>query len=252
MKEARMKTIVVCNHKGGVGKTAISVHLAMYLAEKAKTVLVIDLDGQGNASKTLSRYRTGFEAAQLFEREPPQIVPTHPITLVQASHRLSDIEQGRKQDVLSALRRVLPTLDAHFDYCVIDTPPGAGLRLSAAMLAAQFVLSPVEMDDYSIDGTTQLLQTVVGIQQRFNTGLAFLGMLPNRLNAASIAQRAALESMLARYARFMVPAKIGNRSSIPEALRAGIPVWRLQKTAAREAGHEMLNAFDVISQRIGL
>jgi chromosome partitioning protein len=247
-----MKTLVVCNHKGGVGKTAISVHLAMYLAEKVKTVLVIDLDGQGNASQTLSRHRSGSEAAQLFELVPPQIVSTQPITLVEASHRLFDIEQGRKQDVLSALRRVLPTLDGNFDYCVIDTPPGAGLRLTAALLAAQFVLSPVEMDDYSIEGTTQLLQTVVGIQQRFNTGLAFLGMLPNRLNAASLAQRAALELMLERYARFMVPAKIGNRSSIPEALRAGIPVWRLQKTAAREAGHEMLKALGILAQRIGL
>jgi len=120
------------------------------------------------------------------------------------------------------------------------------------MLAAQFVLSPIELDDYSIDGTTQLLQTVVGIQQRFNTGLKFLGMLPNRLNSASVAQKTALQSMLARYPSFMVPAKIGNRSSIPEALRAQIPVWRLQKTAAREAGQEMLHAFGVIARRMEL
>ena len=247
-----MKTIVVSNHKGGVGKTAISVHLAMYLADKGKTVLVIDLDGQGNASKTLGRHSCGVQAASLFEPDSPRIASTSAITLLEASHRLSDIEQAPKQDVLSSLRRVLPTLRDQFDYCVIDTPPGAGLRISAAMLAAQFVLSPVEMDDYSIDGTTQLLQTVIGIQQRFNADLAFLGMLPNRLNAASIAQRTALQAMLARYAQFMVPAKIGNRSSIPEALRAGIPVWRLQKTAAREAGHEMLHAFGIIAGRLGL
>ena len=247
-----MKTIVVSNQKGGDGKTAIAVHLAMYLEERGKRVLVIDLDGQGNASRTLSRYRSEIDAFQLFQREPPRVVPVQSITLMGASHRLSDIEQGPKQEVLPALRRVLPQMDGQFDFCVVDTPPSAGLRVSAAMLAAHFVLSPIELDDYSIDGTTQLLQTVVGIQQRFNTGLAFLGMLPNRLNAASIAQRTALQSMLSRYASFMVPAKIGNRSSIPEALRAGIPVWRLQKTAAREAGHEMLNAFGIIAQRMGL
>ena len=248
-----MKTIVVSNHKGGVGKTAVAVHLAMYLGEQGKTVLMIDLDGQGNASKTLSRHKSGIEAAGLFDREPPFVSsPRQPITLAEASPRLSDVEQGPKVDVLSALRRVLPTLHDQFDYCVIDTPPGAGLRLSSALLAAQFVLSPFELDEYSIDGTTQMLQTVVAIQQRFNTGLAFLGMLPNRLNPASSAQKSALVAMLERYARFMVPAKIGNRSSIPEALRAGIPVWRLQKSAAREAGHEMLGAFRVISKRIGL
>jgi chromosome partitioning protein len=247
-----MKTIVVSNQKGGVGKTAIAVHLAMYLEEKGKRVLVIDLDGQGNASKSLSRYRSDFDAARLFGPDAPSVLVHQPITLLGASPLLSDIEQGPKQDVLPALRRALPTLHGHFDFCVIDTPPGVGLRLSAAMLAAQFILSPIELDDYSIDGTTQLLRTVVGVQQRFNTGLAFLGMLPNRLNAASISQRAALQSMLSRYASFMVPAKIGNRSSIPEALRAGVPVWRLQKTAAREAGHEMLNAFGIVAQRMGL
>ena len=247
-----MKTIVVSNQKGGVGKTAIAVHLAMCLEEKGKRVLVADLDSQGNASKTLGRYRSDVDAVRLFAPEAPPVLADQSITLLGASPRLSDIEQAPKQEVLPALRRVLPTLHQSFDFCVIDTPPGVGLRLSAAMLAAQFVLSPIELDDYSIDGTTQLLQTVIGIQQRFNTELSFLGMLPNRLNAASIAQRAALQSMLSRYASFIIPAKIGNRSSIPEALRAGVPVWRLQKTAAREAGHEMLNAFGIIAQRIGL
>lgn len=247
-----MKTIVVSNQKGGVGKTAIAVHLAMYLQEKGKKVLVIDLDAQGNASKTLSPYASGLKAVVLFQRELDPIVPANSITLVGADAGLADLEQRHKQDVLPALRRVLPMFSNQFDFCVIDTPPAVGLRLSAAMLAAQYVLSPIELDSYSIDGTTQLLQTVVGIQQRFNTGLAFLGLLPNRLNPASSAQRAALDSMLSRYPAFMVPAKIGNRSSIPEALRAGVPVWRLQKTAAREAGHEMLHAFGVIGKRMGL
>ena len=247
-----MKTIVVSNHKGGVGKTAISVHLAMYLEERAKTVLVVDLDGQGNTSKTLARYRSGFRTAQLFEDEIPKVVQTQGITLLEASHQLSDLEQAPRPHVLGGLRRSLQAVGGRFDYCVIDTPPGAGLRISAALLAADFVLSPLELDEYSIDGTTQMLQAVFGIQQRFNKALRFVGMLPNRLNPHSVAQRAALGSMLTKYPEFMVPAKIGNRSSIPEALRAGVPVWQLKKTAAREAGSEMLAALRVISERIGV
>lgn len=247
-----MKTIVTWNNKGGVGKTTISVHLAQYLEEQAKRVLVIDLDGQANTSKTLAAYASGVRASQLFEANRPKIVQEQGITLIEADPKLSDLEQGPKQQVLSALRTVLPVIGKDFDFCIIDTPPGAGLRVSAALLAAQYVLSPIELDDYSIDGIKAVLQTIFGVKKNFNPELAFLGMLPNRLNALSVAQKSALEELLSRYAQYMVPAKIGNRTSIPEALRAGVPVWRLKKSSAKEAGAEMLHALKIIAERIGV
>lgn len=248
-----MKTIVVWNNKGGVGKTAMSVHLAQYLEEQGKRVLVIDLDGgQGNTSSTLEAYASGVVASQLFAEVVPQLVQERGITLVAGDKKVQDLEQAPKQQVLPALRKVLATVGEDFDYCVIDTPPGGGLRVTAALLAAQFVLSPVEMDNYSIDGITGVLQTVFGIKKQFNPELVFLGMLPNRLNAHSVAQRAALEELLSKYAQYMVPAKIGNRSSIPEALRAGVPVWRLKKSSAKDAGIEMLEAFKIVAERIGV
>lgn len=248
-----MKTVVIWNNKGGVGKTAVSVHLAQYLEEQAKRVLVIDLDGgQGNTSSTLKAFDSGVTASQLFESSAPKIVQTHGITLIAGDKKVQDLEQAAKQQVLPALRKVLPAIGKDFDYCVIDTPPGGGLRVSAALLAAQYVLSPIELDNYSIDGITGVLQTIFGVKKQFNPELAFLGMLPNRLNAHSVAQKAALEELLSKYAQFMVPAKIGNRSSIPEALRAGVPVWRLKKSSAKDAGLEMLEAFRIISERIGV
>lgn len=247
-----MKTVVVTNNKGGVGKTAISVHLAQYLEEQGKSVLVIDLDGQGNTSKTLSAHASGVKTMQLFVGSTPKIAANPGITLIEADTHVSELEQAPKEQVLSALRRVLPIIGKDFDYCVIDTPPGAGLRVISALMAAQYALAPIELDSYSIDGITQMLQTLVGIERQYNPGLVFVGMLANRLNSNSVSQKAALDELLAHYARYMVPAKIGNRSSIPEALREGVPVWRMKKTAAREAGAEMLEALKIIGKRIGL
>ena len=248
-----MQTIVITNQKGGVGKTAIAVHLAQYLEEQAKMVLFIDLDTQGNSSRTLSKYASGVKASELFGKEVPELAePEQGITLIEADRELSDLEQAPKAQVFGALRRVLPAFGQHFDYCIIDTPPSAGLRVLSALMSADYVLCPIELDDYSIDGITQMLQTVFGIRQSFNPGLSFLGMLANRYNTHSPAQKVTLENLLANYAEHMVPAKIGNRSSIPEALRMEVPVWRLRKTAAREAGAEMLHAFEVIGKRIGL
>ena len=55
-----MRSIVVNNQKGGVGKTMLAVHLAWFLAEEhGARVLFIDLDPQGNASYTLAGERVG-------------------------------------------------------------------------------------------------------------------------------------------------------------------------------------------------
>jgi chromosome partitioning protein len=247
-----MKTVVVTNNKGGVGKTAISVHLAYYLEEQGKSVLVIDLDAQGNTSQTLTAFASGVKTSQLFGAKAPKIPANPGITLIEADPLVADLEQAPKEQVLSALRRVLPLIGKDFDYCVIDTPPATGLRVISALMAAQYAIAPVELDSYSLAGITQLLQTVIAIERQYNPGLVFVGMLANRLNANSASQKAALDELLSNYARYMVPAKIGNRSSIPEALREGVPVWRLRKTAAREAGAEMLEAFKIIGKRIGL
>ena len=46
-----MKTIVVINHKGGVGKTFVSAGLAVAFAQSGKKVLLVDTDAQGNLSR---------------------------------------------------------------------------------------------------------------------------------------------------------------------------------------------------------
>ena len=247
-----MKTIVVTTNKGGVGKTAISVHLAQYLAEQGKKVLVIDLDNQRNCSMALAQYASGVKASQLFDNTMPPLTAENDITLLTADAKLQELELGPKQTVLPVLHKMLPLIGEPFDYCVIDTPPGLGMRVQAALIGAQYVLSPVELDDFGISGITDLLKVVFGIKQKINPDLAFVGMLPNRLNAFSTAQKAALEELLAKYAQYMVPAKIGNRTSIPEAMRAGVPVWRLKKSSAKDAGNEMLAAFKIIGERIGV
>ena len=63
-----MKTIVINNQKGGVGKTTLAVHLAWHLAETGGRVLLIDADAQGNATDTMKRHRGDVTAAELFRQ----------------------------------------------------------------------------------------------------------------------------------------------------------------------------------------
>lgn len=267
-----MTTLVFTNQKGGVGKSTLSVLWALHAADRCgERVCVIDLDAQANTSKTLGAHDSGVAAAALFRPDPlPSLLPSAApsalagppgasgrgdapgaLMLLAGTKALLDVERQAPDHVLPAFVCHLRVLGSQFDQCVIDTPPALGLRMSAALMAAQFVCCPIELEEYSLDGVTDMLKTVLGVQQRYNPGLSLLGLLANRFNAHSPRQKAALQELLARYREFMLPARLSTRSAIPEALAAGRPVWRLPKSAAREASAEVLGLFAWMRARMG-
>jgi chromosome partitioning protein len=124
--------------------------------------------------------------------------------------------------------------------------------MTAALIAADYVLAPIELEEYSIDGITKMLQTIFGVKQQWNPNLIFLGMLPNKFNPNSARQKATFIDLVKSHSHLVIPARIGIRSSIPEALADGVPVWKLKKSAAREASREFTEAFDVVFKTIGV
>lgn len=240
-----MKIITVANQKGGVGKTSISCHLAFYLRDKGFKVLFIDLDNQANASSTLKNYASAVKAVDLFQNEAPELVAADGITLAAADSSLVGLERA-DHAVVGTFKKALAHLGDQFDYAVIDTAPTLGLRMVSALTVSNFALCPIELESYSIQGITEMLKTIFGVRQKYNPGLVFLGMLPNRFNSHSASQKQSLQALLESYAHLMITAKIGNRSAIGEALTQGIPVWEIPRTAARDAGKEMKEVFDQV------
>ena len=245
-----MKTVAVSNQKGGTGKTCIGLHLAMFLAEAGHSVLFVDIDPQANASKTLAPHSCQEVSSSLFAAEPIEVKKAGGITLISADAKMADMERANPQ-VVGHFRKNIDSLSGAFDFCVIDTPPSLGLRMTSALVAADYVLSPIELEEYSIDGIKMMLQTIFGVKQKYNPKLEFLGMLPNRFNSRSERQKATFSELVKNYSELLVPAKIGFRSSIPEALASGVPVWSLKKTAAKEAGREFKAAFKIVFDRVG-
>lgn len=247
--------MVFANQKGGVGKSTISVLFAHHAADKCgERVCVVDLDAQANASKSLKAFDGGIDALQLF-RTPEIAVALEgaaSITLFPGAKALVDLERENPAQILPAFVQQVRHLARHFDTCVIDTPPALGLRMSAALMAADFACCPIELEEYSIDGVTDMLRTILGVRQRYNARLQMLGIVPNRFNAHSPRQKAALEHLLARYSDFVLPAKLSTRSAIPEALAAGVPVWRLAKSSARDASAEVNQLFELLRKKMQL
>ena len=248
-----MSTIVFTNQKGGTGKTTLAVLFALWLMERhAQRMCVIDLDSQRNASKTLKAYDCSITASELFAAAPIAVPATSDkrLTLFAGTRGLVDLERAKPDVVLPAFRQQMAVLNQVFDACVIDTPPALGLRMSAALIAADFVACPIELEEFSVDGVTDMLKTVFGVRQKYNPCLKLLGLVANRFNPHSSRQKEALARLIADYEQFMIPAKISTRSSIPEALASGVPVWRLTKSAAREATAEVQHVFELLRERM--
>jgi chromosome partitioning protein len=246
-----MDTVVITNQKGGVGKSTIAALLAWWLTEKDKArVAVLDLDSQQNLTGTFAQHRCEVSAARLFgDGLPAGATSPGGLCLLAGETKLADLERA-SPEVIRNFRNNVAQLSPHFDYCLIDTPPALGLRMTAALIVADYALCPIELEEYSIDGVTAMIKTIVGVRQRHNPRLKLLGLLANRFNPHSVRQREALQALFASYGQYVIPAKISTRSAIPEALSQGVPVWKLPKTSAREAAAEVHKAFGLLRERM--
>ncbi|WP_271599352.1 ParA family protein [Bradyrhizobium sp. CCBAU 45384] len=246
-----VNTIVINNQKGGVGKTTLAVHLAWFMAEAGRRVLMIDVDAQGNATDTLRQHTGPISAADFFKPAIRFVAgENNGITLAPADSSLTDIDRGNAAAVTS-LRQNLADAADRFDVCVIDTPPSLGFRSVACLIAASHVLAPIYLEDYSVKGVKALMQTVIGVQRRYGRQeTRFLGLLPSNFNTKSPRQRTHLEQLLREAGKYVFPGQIVARDGYAEAVAERVPVWSLKRRSAQEAGREIRAVLTKIVERL--
>ena len=179
----RVRTLVVANQKGGVGKTTTTVNLATALALGGLKVLVVDLDPQGNASTALGvEHHEGVPGTyEVLTDEMPiaELVQASPeargLWVLPATIDLAGAEIGLAA-VMARESRLLHQLQiftaAHsFDYVFIDCPPSLGLLTLNALVAAEEILIPIQCEYYALEGVTQLLRTIDLVKGAMNEQL---------------------------------------------------------------------------------
>jgi chromosome partitioning protein len=252
-----MKTLVLCNQKGGVGKSAVATLLAHYLVHRGQRVLAIDLDHQGNFSKPLrlsGRPAVSSAAADalLTAASPPQPIPDKPFVLVPGDRALLGLERQPALHTPFArqFRSFLAAVDVRFDACVVDTNPNPDIRVIAALASADCVLSPIQLNQEAMDGVSGLLNhDRVGLRKIkavLNPKLALIGLLPTMVEPTPF-QKANFVQVVQQYHTLMIRigdgpgafASIPRRSCIAEAQADGAVLWEMKKTAARDAWREI-------------
>jgi chromosome partitioning protein len=145
----------------------------------------------------------------------------------------------------AALRANIEALGEFFDVCLIDTAPSLGVAMTAAVLTADYMLSPIEMEAYSLQGMKKMV-AVIGNLRKQNPKLRFLGMVPNKVDARKPRHVNNLATLQQAYPQLILPFSIGARDSIAEALGEQMPVWKIKKTAARKATQEVRALADYV------
>lgn len=180
------RILAIANQKGGVGKTTTAVNLATSLAAVGKTVLLVDLDPQGNAStglgisrqaRSVSSYDLLFGGVTANQAAIETRVPK--LSIVPASVHLAgaDIELVTADRREFRLREALRDNTVGYDYVLIDCPPSLSLITLNALIAADAVLVPLQCEFYALEGLSQLVRTIDRVKAHFNPVLEIQGVV---------------------------------------------------------------------------
>jgi chromosome partitioning protein len=188
-----MRTICIANQKGGVGKTTTAVNLAASLAKNGKSVLLIDLDPQGNASSGLGIKRHEFTEKNIYhvligQKSIPEVVTKTAVSNLDLVVANSDLI-GAEIELVDAERReyrlkeALSLIAEQYEIVIIDCPPSLGLLTVNALTAANTFLVPLQCEYYALEGLSQLLNTAGLIKKRLNPELRIEGIVLTMFDA---------------------------------------------------------------------
>jgi chromosome partitioning protein len=230
-----MRRIAFVNEKGGTGKTTLAVHLAAWAAEtQVRRVLLVDLDTQGHAGKSLGLdVRTLTPNAfhwltdnslSLADVARPTAIPG--LSVVPAYKQLQGLFSalaGEPRPLHRLAERLAPASES-YDLVVLDGPPSLGPAVSNILVAASEVVLPVSLTYLALDGCAEVAQTVERVgREEGVTGLHISAVVPMLVRQTSLAA-AILERLEANFPGRVTPG-LGVSVKIDEAQSHGKTIW---------------------------
>ena len=227
------KIIAFANQKGGVGKTTSAVNIASSLAAKKYGVLLVDCDPQGNATSGLG-IRKKSSSGSVYDviigrsKAADMICSTtvKNLSVLPSSMDLvgAEIELIDMKDREARLRAALEQVRDSYDFIIIDCPPSLGLLTLNCLAAADGVVIPLLCEFYSLEGISQLTQTIRHVKSRVNPSLELIGVLVNMYDGRLTLTVQVMEEIKRYFGAKLFARPVPRNVKLSEAPSYGVPI----------------------------
>ena len=245
-----MRTLCICNLKGGVAKTTTAINLAYSLATAhKKRVLLVDNDKQGSVSNFFGvhSYEQPSVADLLLGTKGAAEVIRHTqynnLDVIPANMNLLRAEQAVLTDTetpqQTRLKKALDEIDADYDYCIIDNAPDAGMGTLNALVAGDDVIIPVKIDQMTFDGVDVMLDVIGQVKANFNERITFQGCVITSFRGNDVNRQGA--ELLEGNAKYkLLQSRVYWTAKVDEASFGKIPVMEYSPRSWAARGYKKL------------
>ena len=222
------KILAIANQKGGVGKTTTAVNLAASLAATGRKTLLIDMDPQGNATSAagVSKNETDTLYAAYFEEKNIKEVikdSCDGYSIVPGGQELIaldvDIRDNQKQGFLALQLNEVQNI---YDYTIIDTPPTLNQLTTEALLSAAGTLIPLQCEYYSLEGLTDLINTINALSSKTNVSNRVIGIIRTMVDMRNNLAKEVSKELETHFASLIFNTLIPRNVKLAEAPSHGL------------------------------